>query len=158
MSREQVLAHLPPDVRPVAELDAEARIAHIRCDRWIQHSAAQRLLGYLQEALSNLAWLVHGLPPDVRRWLRVAAQDWGPLAGRRVCEVLDAKEADLAPTLAAGREPATKVVGRRTSRDTVCAGAAEKRLRVAAAKRIAARARRRKAARHRKSNQARDKL
>jgi type II secretory pathway predicted ATPase ExeA len=47
------LAHLPPDVRPVAELDAEARIAHIRSDRWIQHSAAQRLLGYLQEAFEQ---------------------------------------------------------------------------------------------------------
>jgi hypothetical protein len=87
-----------------------------------------------------------------------AAQDWGPLAGRRVCVVLDAKEANETLTLAAGRDPATKVAGRRTSRDTVCASAAEKRLRVAAAKQIAARAQRRKAARRRKSNHARDKL
>jgi hypothetical protein len=113
---------------------------------------------YPNGVAANLEWLVHGLPPGVRRWLRVAAQDWGPLAGRRVCEVLDAKEADVTLTLAAGREPETKVAGRRTWGDTVCASAAEKRLRVAAAKRIAARAQRRKAARRRKSNQARDKL
>jgi type II secretory pathway predicted ATPase ExeA len=46
-------AHLPPDVRPIAALDAEARIAHIRADRWVQHAAADRVLGYLQEALEQ---------------------------------------------------------------------------------------------------------
>ena len=44
-------AHLPQDVRPVAALDAEARIAHIRAERWVQHAAAERVLGYLHEAL-----------------------------------------------------------------------------------------------------------
>lgn len=44
------LEHLPLDVRPVAGLDAEARIAHIRAQRWVQHAAADRVLGYLQEA------------------------------------------------------------------------------------------------------------
>ncbi len=43
--------HLPLDVRPIAGLDAEARIAHIRAERWVQHAAADRVLGYLQEAL-----------------------------------------------------------------------------------------------------------
>jgi hypothetical protein len=33
-------AHLPHDVRSLALLDAEARIAHIRAERWIQHPAA----------------------------------------------------------------------------------------------------------------------
>jgi ATP-dependent protease HslVU (ClpYQ) ATPase subunit len=46
-------AHLPPDVRPIAALDAEARIAHIRAERWVQHAAAGRVLGYLQEALEQ---------------------------------------------------------------------------------------------------------
>jgi hypothetical protein len=43
--------HLPLDVRPIAGLDAEARIAHIRAERWVQHAAADRVLNYLQEAL-----------------------------------------------------------------------------------------------------------
>jgi len=43
-------AHLPEDVRPIAALDAEARIAHIRAERWVQHAAADRVLGYLHEA------------------------------------------------------------------------------------------------------------
>ncbi len=43
--------HLPLDVRSIAGLDAEARIAHIRAERWVQHAAADRVLGYLQEAL-----------------------------------------------------------------------------------------------------------
>jgi hypothetical protein len=46
-------AHLPADVRPVARLDAEARIAHIRAERWIQHATAARLLDYLQEAFDQ---------------------------------------------------------------------------------------------------------
>jgi hypothetical protein len=46
-------AHLPADVRPLAQLDAEARIAHIRAERWIQHTAAARLLGYLPEAFDQ---------------------------------------------------------------------------------------------------------
>ena len=46
-------AHLPADVRPLAQLDAEVRIAHIRAGRWIQHAAAARLLGYLQEAFDQ---------------------------------------------------------------------------------------------------------
>ena len=33
-------AHLPEDLRPVALLDAEARIAHIRSERWIQNAPA----------------------------------------------------------------------------------------------------------------------
>ncbi|WP_428390973.1 TniB family NTP-binding protein [Lichenicoccus sp.] len=45
--------HLPQDVRPVAALDAEARIAHIRAERWVQHAAADRVLGYLHEALEQ---------------------------------------------------------------------------------------------------------
>jgi type II secretory pathway predicted ATPase ExeA len=43
--------HLPEDVRPIAALDAGARIAHIRAERWVQHAAADRVLGYLHEAL-----------------------------------------------------------------------------------------------------------
>jgi type II secretory pathway predicted ATPase ExeA len=46
-------AHLPQDVRPIAALDAEARIAHIRMERWVQHAAADRVLGYLQEGLQQ---------------------------------------------------------------------------------------------------------
>jgi type II secretory pathway predicted ATPase ExeA len=46
-------AHLPQDVRPIASLDAEARIAHIRAERWLQHAAAERVLGYLHEALTQ---------------------------------------------------------------------------------------------------------
>ena len=53
MPREGDLAYLPADVRPVALLEAEARIAHIRAERWIQHAAADRLLGYLQEAFDQ---------------------------------------------------------------------------------------------------------
>ncbi len=33
-------AHLPPDIQQIAHLDADARIAHIRAERWIQHAAA----------------------------------------------------------------------------------------------------------------------
>ena len=40
-------AHLPEDLRPIALLDAETRIAHIRSERWIQNAPADRLLGYL---------------------------------------------------------------------------------------------------------------
>lgn len=45
--------HLPQDVRPVAALDAEARISHIRAERWVQHAAADRVLGYLHEAFTQ---------------------------------------------------------------------------------------------------------
>jgi hypothetical protein len=46
-------AHLPQDVRPIAALDAESRITHIRAERWVQHAGADRVLGYLQEALEQ---------------------------------------------------------------------------------------------------------
>jgi hypothetical protein len=46
-------SHLPQDVRPIAALDAAARIAHIRVARWVQHAAADRVLGYLHEALAQ---------------------------------------------------------------------------------------------------------
>lgn len=45
--------HLPHDVRPLAALDDEARIAHIRSERWVQHAAAERVLGYLHEAFTQ---------------------------------------------------------------------------------------------------------
>jgi len=45
--------HLPEDVRPIAALDAEARITHIRAERWVQHAAVERVLGYLHEALEQ---------------------------------------------------------------------------------------------------------
>jgi type II secretory pathway predicted ATPase ExeA len=47
------LAHLPHDMRPLAALDAEARIAHIRAERWVQHVAADHVLAYLHEALEQ---------------------------------------------------------------------------------------------------------
>jgi type II secretory pathway predicted ATPase ExeA len=53
VAADAAFAHLPADVRPLAQLDAEARIAHIRAERWIQHAAAERLLGYLQEAFDQ---------------------------------------------------------------------------------------------------------
>jgi Bacterial TniB protein len=53
VAADPAFAHLPADVRPLAQLDAEARIAHIRAERWIQHAAAERLLGYLQEAFDQ---------------------------------------------------------------------------------------------------------
>jgi hypothetical protein len=43
VAAEPGFAHLPADVRPLAQLDAEVRIAHIRAERWIQHAAAERL-------------------------------------------------------------------------------------------------------------------
>jgi type II secretory pathway predicted ATPase ExeA len=46
-------AHLPEDLRPVAALDAETRIAHIRAERWVQHAAADRVLSYLNEAFEQ---------------------------------------------------------------------------------------------------------
>lgn len=46
-------AHLPQDLRPVATLDAETRIAHIRAERWVQHAAADRVLSYLHEAFEQ---------------------------------------------------------------------------------------------------------
>ena len=45
--------HLPQDVRSIAALGTEARIAHIRAERWVHHAAADRVLGYLQEALEQ---------------------------------------------------------------------------------------------------------
>ncbi len=46
-------AHLPKDLRPVAALNAEQRIAHIRAERWVQHPTADRILSYLHEALDQ---------------------------------------------------------------------------------------------------------
>jgi hypothetical protein len=46
-------AHLPQDVRPIAALVAEARIALIRAERCVQHAAADHVLGYLPEALEQ---------------------------------------------------------------------------------------------------------
>ena len=45
--------HLPSDVRPIAALDADARIAHIRAERWIQNAGADRVLSYLHDALEQ---------------------------------------------------------------------------------------------------------
>ncbi len=42
-------AHLPADVRPIASMDVEARIAHIRTERWVQHDSVSRLLRELQD-------------------------------------------------------------------------------------------------------------
>ena len=53
MTSGDEFAHLPADLRPVARLDAEGRIAHIRLERWIPHGSADRLLGYLQEAFDQ---------------------------------------------------------------------------------------------------------
>ncbi|MBV1800550.1 TniB family NTP-binding protein [Siccirubricoccus sp. G192] len=47
--------HLPIDLRPIATLGNEDRIAHIRSERWIGHAAAERVLGYLQEAFDQPA-------------------------------------------------------------------------------------------------------
>jgi type II secretory pathway predicted ATPase ExeA len=46
-------AHLPSDMRPIAALDADARIAHIRAERWIQNAGADRVLSYLHDALEQ---------------------------------------------------------------------------------------------------------
>jgi type II secretory pathway predicted ATPase ExeA len=46
-------AHLPSDVRPIAALDADTRIAHIRAERWIQNASADRVLSYLHDALEQ---------------------------------------------------------------------------------------------------------
>ena len=46
-------AHLPTDVRPLAVWENNARIAHIRAERWVQHASADRILGYLYEACSQ---------------------------------------------------------------------------------------------------------
>lgn len=53
MSAGRGFAHLPEDVRPVAALEAAERIAHIRAERWVQHAAADRVLGYLREACTQ---------------------------------------------------------------------------------------------------------
>ena len=45
--------HLPLDVRPIAGLDAEARIAHIRAERWVQHAAADRVLATSRKRWSS---------------------------------------------------------------------------------------------------------
>lgn len=55
MADRDEYAHLPVDVRPIAALGNEDRIAHIRAERWIQHAAAERALGYLQEAFDQPA-------------------------------------------------------------------------------------------------------
>jgi len=47
MAANAGFAHLPQDVRPIAALDAEARI---HAERWVQNPAADRVLGYLHEA------------------------------------------------------------------------------------------------------------
>jgi hypothetical protein len=47
--------HLAADVLPIAPLDAAERIAHIQAERWIPHTAADRVLGSLQEALDQPA-------------------------------------------------------------------------------------------------------
>jgi hypothetical protein len=46
-------AHLPTELRPMAALDAEERIAHIRAERWIPYPTATRLLGILQEVFDQ---------------------------------------------------------------------------------------------------------
>jgi type II secretory pathway predicted ATPase ExeA len=46
-------AHLPPDMHAIAQLDAEARVAHIRAERWIQHAAVDRLLNDLQDVFDQ---------------------------------------------------------------------------------------------------------
>jgi type II secretory pathway predicted ATPase ExeA len=53
MAQSDRYPHLPADVRPIAALCDEDRIAHIRAERWIQHAAAGRVLGYLQEAFDQ---------------------------------------------------------------------------------------------------------
>ncbi len=59
MAEKDRYPHLPADVRPIANLGDEERIAHIRAERWIPHAAAERVLGYLQEAFDQ--------PPRKRR-------------------------------------------------------------------------------------------
>lgn len=49
----QEYAHLHAEVRSVAALPEEERIAHIQAERWIRHPAAERVLGYLQEAFDQ---------------------------------------------------------------------------------------------------------
>jgi hypothetical protein len=62
-------AHLPEDVRPIAALDAEARIAPIRAERWVQHAAVDRVLGYLHERL---------VQPPRRAFLQINEMPWWP--------------------------------------------------------------------------------
>lgn len=59
MAQTDGYPHLPADVRPIAVLGDEDRIAHIRAERWIPHAAAERVLGHLQEAFDQ--------PPRKRR-------------------------------------------------------------------------------------------
>lgn len=47
------LSHLHPDVRPLAMLDDESRIARIRAERWIAHAAATGILNSLQEVFAQ---------------------------------------------------------------------------------------------------------
>ena len=42
-------SHLPEDVRPLATLDSEQRIAHIRAKRWVDYPHAARTLRRLEE-------------------------------------------------------------------------------------------------------------
>jgi hypothetical protein len=47
------VSHLHPDVRPLAMLDDESRIARIRAERWIAHATAIGILESLQEAFAQ---------------------------------------------------------------------------------------------------------
>jgi hypothetical protein len=84
--------HLPADMRAIAQLDADARIAHIRAERWIQHAAADRLLGDLQdvfdqpprERMENLLLLGEsgmGKTMLIRKFERQNAVDFDKAAG-----------------------------------------------------------------------------
>ena len=53
MAGADALAHLPADLRPVALLGNEVRIAHVRGERWVPHAAAERLLAALQDAVDR---------------------------------------------------------------------------------------------------------
>lgn len=45
--------HLHESVRPIAELGAEERIAHLRHDRWIDHPLASQALQRLELLLTT---------------------------------------------------------------------------------------------------------
>jgi type II secretory pathway predicted ATPase ExeA len=47
------VSHLHPEVRPLAMLDDESRIARIRTERWIAHATAIGILESLQEAFTQ---------------------------------------------------------------------------------------------------------
>lgn len=50
-------AHLPVDVRPLAALPDDGRIAHIRAERWIRHASAQRVLEGPRGRMENVLLL-----------------------------------------------------------------------------------------------------